>query len=164
MSSSIRLVVAAATASAALLLASPAFAAPLVGQRQAEEALTCQCGCGLTVASCNHLECGFAVPVRKEIAASLERGETVEQILERYKQEYGEKVLSSPVPEGFNILAWIAPYLAILLAGSVMFTFFRRRARVAAATPPAPATPVKDQPATDARIARLQNEVEDLQR
>jgi len=60
---------------------------------EVEEALTCQCGCGLTVHSCNHLECSFAVPVRKDIAESLARGETGEQIIERYKLKYGEKVL-----------------------------------------------------------------------
>ena len=62
-----------------------------------EEALTCQCGCGLTVHSCNHLECSFAVPTRKDIAESLARGETGEQIIDRYKLKYGEKVLSSPL-------------------------------------------------------------------
>jgi cytochrome c-type biogenesis protein CcmH len=134
--------------------------APL-GQREIEEMLTCQCGCGLTVATCNHLECSFAVPVRKEIAESLARGETGAQIIERYKKEYGEKVLSSPIPEGFNLLAWIGPYLAIVVAGVAMFSFFRRRARrvepvVEAALPSAPAD--------DERRARLRQEVEDLER
>src|SRR5262249_28265433 len=101
---------------------------PPMSQHDIEEGLTCQCGCGLTVASCNHLECGFAVPVRKDIAESLARGETGEQILDRYKKEYGEKVLSSPIPQGFNLLAWIGPYAGIFLAGSLMFAFFRRRA------------------------------------
>ncbi len=81
------------------------------------ESLTCQCGCGLTVANCNHLNCGFAVPVREEIVEALARGETGDQILARYVDEYGEKVLSSPVAEGFNLLAWIGPYLAVLIGG-----------------------------------------------
>jgi cytochrome c-type biogenesis protein CcmH/NrfF len=76
-----------------------AHAQEAMGQREIEEGLTCQCGCGLTVASCNHLECSFAIPVRRNIAESLARGETGEQILERFKKEYGEKVLSTPVPE-----------------------------------------------------------------
>jgi cytochrome c-type biogenesis protein CcmH len=140
----------------------PAWAQAPLGQREIEESLTCQCGCGLTVATCNHLECSFAVPVRKDIAESLGRGETGQQILERYKKEYGEKVLSSPVPEGFNLLAWIAPYLAIVVAGLVMFGFFRRRA--ARIEPiPAPAPPQATAVSND-RLERLRHEVEDLER
>jgi len=144
------------------VLAETAAAESVLGQRDVEEGLTCQCGCGLTVAACNHLECSFAVPVRKDIAESLARGESGEQILERYKREYGEKVLSSPVPEGFNILAWVAPYLGIFIAGSLMFTFFRRRALrapVEATTAPLPTSRK-----TDERIARLQDEVEESKR
>ncbi len=158
-----RLVAAVALSLALLLPGAPrAHAEGPMNQREIEEGLTCQCGCGLTVASCNHLECGFAVPVRKEIAEALARGETGERILEGYKQEYGEKVLSSPAAEGFNALAWIAPYAAIVVAGVLMFAFFRRRAGRAGA--PAPASPVGNPPPDDERIARLQREVEDLER
>jgi len=66
------------------------------------------------------------------------------------------------VPEGFNILAWVAPYLGIFIAGSLMFTFFRRRALrapVEATTEPLPTSRK-----TDERIARLQDEVEESKR
>lgn len=156
--------VAAAIFSLSLLLPSalPAAAAKSMGQQAVEEGLTCQCGCGLTVAACNHLECGFAIPVRKDIAESLARGESGEAILARYKAEYGEKVLSSPVPEGFNLLAWIGPYLAIFVAGVVMFTFFRRRASAVApvAAAPAPPASARDQD----RAERLRHELEELDR
>lgn len=143
----------------------PAYAEGPMTQREIEESLTCQCGCGLTVASCNHLDCGFAVPVRKEIAEALARGETGEQILAGYKAKYGEKVLSSPVPEGFNVLAWIAPYAAILVAGVLMFAFFRSRAgRAGPDGPPSPAASSGVTAPDDERIARLQKEVEDLER
>lgn len=159
----LRTAVRIAALAVALGLPFEAPAASTLGQREIEEALTCQCGCGLTVAACNHLECSFAVPVRKSIAESLARGETAEQILERYKNEYGEKVLSSPVPEGFNILAWITPYLSIAAAGGLMVLFFRRRAHRAAAVQPAPAPP-RPPDADGSRLARLQHEVEDLER
>lgn len=142
-------------------LASVHAQAPL-GQSDVEEALTCQCGCGLTVSTCNHLECSFAVPVRKDIAESLARGESGQAILERYKKEYGEKVLSSPVAEGFNILAWIAPYLAIVVAGSIMFLVLRRRA-AAGANAPTPSPTSAHSAADDDRLSRLRQEVEDLE-
>ncbi len=158
----LRLAAAVATILVAIGLSYPSSAGPTLGQREVEEALTCQCGCGLTVASCNHLECSFAVPARKRITESLARGEPGEQIIDDFKREYGEKVLSSPVPEGFNLLAWIGPYLAIFVAGSLMFTFFRRR------PPPAPPTAGPSAgPASsrrDARLAQLQDEVKELER
>lgn len=156
----------AAAVLVALTLWMPATAPAVstMGQREIEEALTCQCGCGLTVASCNHLECGFAVPARKRIAEALARGESPQSIIDGFKAEYGEKVLSSPVPEGFNVMAWIAPYATIVIAGSLMFAFFRRRARKAAAEAPAGPTGAAPGPGGDERLARLRREVEDLQR
>lgn len=152
----------------ALLLALAAAPAPApaeerLGQREIEEQLTCQCGCGLTVAACNHLECGFAIPARKRIAEGLASGQTPEQIVEGFKNEYGEKVLSSPIPEGFNILAWIAPYLTIAVAGVLMFLFFRHkaaRATEAGDTAPPGVPGVR----SDERLERLRRDLEDLDR
>jgi len=155
------------------LTARTADAVKTAGQQEIEESLTCQCGCGLTVASCNHLECSSAIPIRKDIAASLARGETAEQILARYKAEYGEKILSSPVPEGFNLLAWFGPYIAIVVAGIVMFTFLRRRAGQPAVAAPfqspgavfeSPAEASGSPAVKDERLERLRKEVEDLER
>ena len=96
------------------------------GQREVEERLACQCGCGLTVHSCNHLQCSFAVPVREDIAKSLAAGQTEDEIIARYVAEYGEKVLSAPTQVGFNLLAWWGPYGA-LAAGSLALWFAIRR-------------------------------------
>ena len=43
-------------------------------QQEVEESLTCQCGCGLTVHSCNHLNCPSGEPMKAEIADRLGRG------------------------------------------------------------------------------------------
>jgi cytochrome c-type biogenesis protein CcmH len=77
------------------------------------EGLTCQCGCGLTVANCNHPSCAFAVPLRGEIAEMIKRGMSRLQIIQSFRQKYGEKVLSAPTTEGFNLLAWVMPYVAV---------------------------------------------------
>ncbi len=95
---------------------------------QVEQRLTCQCGCGLTIATCNHLQCSFAVPARKDIEDSLERGESGEHIIARYLEKYGEKILSSPTTRGFNLLAWIGPYLAVFSAGIFVVIKVRRSA------------------------------------
>lgn len=114
---------------AALLLALfvlvPAVTA-MAGQREVEERLACQCGCGLTVHSCNHLQCSFAVPVREDIAKSLAAGQSEDEIIARYVREYGEKVLSAPTREGFNLLAWWGPYAALVAGGFALWLAIRR--------------------------------------
>jgi cytochrome c-type biogenesis protein CcmH len=100
--------------------------APPTTQSAVETQLTCQCGCGLTVHSCNHLQCSFAIPVREDIAASLAKDESGTEIVARYAREYGEKVLSAPIREGFNLLAWYGPYIALFGAGFIVVMVIRR--------------------------------------
>jgi len=95
-------------------------------QKAIEDRLTCQCGCGLTVHSCNHLQCGFAVPVRREIAEALAAGKAADEIIAGYVEKYGEKVLSSPVPTGFNLVAWYGPYVVVALGALGILLLIRR--------------------------------------
>src|ERR1700730_11292363 len=88
-------------------------AAPTVSRQEISEGLTCQCGCGLTVANCNHPSCGFAIPTRDGIAGMIGKGMTRIQILQSFRSKYGEKVLSAPTAEGFNLLAWVIPYVVV---------------------------------------------------
>src|SRR5512143_3683933 len=92
-----------------------------------EEALTCQCGCGLTVHSCNHLQCPSGEPMKDEIRRRLGLGESRDTILAAFAAKYGEKVLSSPTMQGFNRLAWITPFAALLVAGTILVVVVRSR-------------------------------------
>ncbi len=47
-------------------------------------------------------------------------GKTRAQIIGFYRRKYGEKVLSAPTAEGFNILAWTMPFIALALGGGLM--------------------------------------------
>jgi cytochrome c-type biogenesis protein CcmH len=146
---------------AAVLLGAAATAhAVAATQQDVEESLTCQCGCGLTVHSCNHIQCGSGEPMKKEIAERLARGETKDEILGAFTKRYGEKVLSSPTFQGFNWLAWVTPFAALLVAGSVLTVVIRRRAATQVAT----SAPVAPPAATDALRARLARELDDLDR
>jgi cytochrome c-type biogenesis protein CcmH len=138
---------------------------PPTTQSAVESQLTCQCGCGLTVQSCNHLQCSFAIPVREDIAKSLANDETGEDIIARYAEEYGEKVLSAPVREGFNLLAWYGPYIALFGAGIIVILVIRRWTpeRIAEAEDASSGSTGK---ASDSELSgtdrdRLQNELED---
>jgi cytochrome c-type biogenesis protein CcmH len=115
------------------------------------EGLTCQCGCGLTVANCNHPTCGFAIPTRGEIAGMIGSGFTRLQILQSFRAKYGEKVLSAPTTQGFNLLAWVMPYVMVgagVLLIVVAVTRWRR--------PPESLAAPSDRPAIAAGGAELQ--------
>lgn len=90
-----------------------ALGANAVSFQAIEESLTCQCGCGLTVHSCNHLQCGSAIPLRQEIREQMALGKSAPEILAYFKGKYGEKILSSPTTTGFNILAWVTPFVLV---------------------------------------------------
>ena len=104
---------------------SVAQAAPPTNQAM-EAALTCQCSCGLTVHSCNHLQCGFAIPAKEQIAEQLGQGQSRQAILASFVTRYGEKVLSAPTATGFNLVAWITPFLVVLI-GAVSIGFIALR-------------------------------------
>jgi len=102
-----------------------------------EESLTCQCGCGLTVHSCNHLGCGSALPLRAEIREQMSQGKDKSAILAHFVEKYGEKILSSPTTTGFNLTAWVTPFVLISLGGVfVMITLLRWRGHGPAAGAP----------------------------
>jgi cytochrome c-type biogenesis protein CcmH len=106
----------------------------LTTRQEVSEGLTCQCGCGLTVANCNHPNCIFAIPIRDKIDAMIAKGMSRPQIIAFFRAQYGEKILSAPTTEGFNLLAWtIPPFVLILGLGGVLLTIgrWRRTARMA---------------------------------
>ncbi len=98
-----------------LPLGGPAVAAEPTAatQSELETGLTCQCGCGLTVHSCNHVNCPSGIPLKAEIAEQLAAGGSREEILAWFEQKYGEKILSAPTMRGFNLAAWIVPFVVI---------------------------------------------------
>jgi cytochrome c-type biogenesis protein CcmH len=114
--------------------------AAAVTTKEIEEALTCQCGCGLTVHSCNHLQCGSAIPLKQEVLTLVTQGLGRDEILLRFRGKYGEKILSSPTTEGFNLTAWVLPFVMLACGmGLVAATLVRWRAARDTATAPAAA-------------------------
>jgi cytochrome c-type biogenesis protein CcmH/NrfF len=112
------------------------FAAETTTNAQVSQSLTCQCGCGLTVANCNMPTCSFSVPMRIEIDRMIGNGMGRAQIIAYYRHKYGEKVLSAPTTEGFNLLAWTMPFIALVVGGGLIVLAF---GRWRSAPPPLPA-------------------------
>ena len=124
-------------------------------QSEIEEALTCQCGCGLTVHSCNHVQCPSGIPLKEEIASQLALGKTRAEVLSYFAGKYGEKILSAPTTTGFNLVAWVMPFAVVFIAAAIVIVLSRRWRR--APVPPPPPSPR----AGDAeRQARLRAELD----
>lgn len=124
----------------AIMPARPARAAATTEQEVAE-GLTCQCGCGLTVANCNHPQCEFSVPMRGKIDAMLARGMGRAEIIAFFRKQYGEKILSAPTTHGFNLLAWTMPFVAIFLGGALVVAVMGRWRGAPSSTPETPQPP-----------------------
>jgi cytochrome c-type biogenesis protein CcmH len=94
--------------------------------QEVSESLTCQCGCGLTVANCNHPQCEFSVPIRVQIDRMIGQGMGRDQIIGFFRTKYGEKILSAPTTEGFNLLAWIIPFTAVFAGCFIIVSAIHR--------------------------------------
>jgi cytochrome c-type biogenesis protein CcmH len=124
-------------------------------QSEIEEALTCQCGCGLTVHSCNHVQCPSGIPLKEEIAGQLAAGKDRAEVLTYFSTKYGEKILSSPTTTGFNLVAWVTPFAAVFVATAVVVIVSRRWRRA-----PEPPPPTARNAEDDARRAQLEAELD----
>ena len=81
-----------------------------------ENALMCKCDdkCGKVLMNCT---CSTADKTRANFSKMLESGLTVEQIIKMQVDEYGETVLSAPTKFGFNLTAWMTPFIALVAGG-----------------------------------------------
>ena len=52
-----------------------------------------------------------------------------EQIIQSYVDQYGETVLSAPPRKGFHLTAWILPFAAFLIGGSILFVYLKQQHR-----------------------------------
>jgi cytochrome c-type biogenesis protein CcmH/NrfF len=77
--------------------------------------LMCVCGCNQVLLECNHVGCRYSDRMRDELAAALQRRDSDDLVLQGFVQKYGPTVLLAPTTSGFNRLAWVMPYLALIL-------------------------------------------------
>ena len=77
--------------------------------------MMCVCGCGQILLECNHVGCQYSDRMRTELMAALDRGDNDDLILQAFVQKYGTTVIAAPTTTGFNRVAWIMPFLALIL-------------------------------------------------
>ncbi|OGO09420.1 MAG: hypothetical protein A2Y61_05755 [Chloroflexi bacterium RBG_13_60_13] len=84
--------------------------------------LMCQCGCGMTVATCQEsMPCTTSDAMVGEIQRQISEGKSKQEILDSFVAVYGEQVLALPRKSGFSLAAWVTPFL-VLSAGAVLIS------------------------------------------
>jgi cytochrome c-type biogenesis protein CcmH len=149
--------------SAALALASLTGAALFAQERfntpeynAVVDALICQCGCHLQVSTCAMDHCHSAEPIREEVTALLQKGESVENVIETFKERYGLTILAAPPAKGFHLTAWVTPFIALLVGLLVTWRVLRSWRRATVDTEPV------TEPVTGAERARIEKELREL--
>jgi len=84
-----------------------------------EKSLMAPCCYGGTVYDHGHPE------MEAEIKALVEAGKTKQEILDLYKERYGERILAVPVAKGFNLMAWVAPVIIAVIGFLIVGLYLR---------------------------------------
>jgi len=103
--------------------------------------MMCACGCNQILLECNHVGCSYSDRMRAELVAAVDRGDNDDLTLQSFVQKYGPTVLAAPTKNGFDRVAWIMPYAALVLGlGLVTFIVraWRSRPLLIPADAPAP--------------------------
>jgi cytochrome c-type biogenesis protein CcmH len=130
-----------------LLLAAPAPALAQPPATNVEDPRLYEVASQLRCVVCQNLSVAdspseMAQQMRAIVRERLAAGDSPEQVVQYFVDKYGEWILLAPRRHGFNWVVWSAPFVAVAI-GLVIFAVVvrrwtrRRRARVAAAAPPA---------------------------
>ncbi len=111
----------------ALLLSLVAGTALALTRTEVEKNLICYACPGEPL---NIDRCSGGDRMRAEIDRRLARGEDLQTILDFFVSRFGEDILTVPPRKGFNLVAWAAPFV-MLLIGLVVATVFIHRWRMA---------------------------------
>ena len=76
----------------------------------------CNCGCTEILNECSHRECNRKDALKKEIAAAVLEGKSDDEILDAMGSKYGATILTVPSFRGFNMMLWIVPVGAAVIA------------------------------------------------
>jgi len=77
--------------------------------------LMCTCGCNQVLLECYHVGCTVSGRMRDELAGNLDRRDSDDLVLQAFVQKYGPTVLLAPTAAGFDRVAWVMPYLVLVL-------------------------------------------------
>lgn len=124
---------------------------------QVSKELYCPLCPGLRLDACDLPLCD---QMREVIRRKLAAGETKEEIKAYFVEQYGQVVLGVPPKRGGTILAWVLPFLVVLVAGGWVYGLARRWTRQRAAEEVEAPT---SQPLPAEYVERLERELEQFE-
>jgi cytochrome c-type biogenesis protein CcmH len=84
--------------------------------------LKCMCrGCDMSAGGCSHPGGAFSGPCEtakgmlNDVDARLAKGETQEQVIQDFVNQYGAIVYVEPPKRGFGLVAWVMPFFYAIL-------------------------------------------------
>lgn len=86
----------------------------------------CNCGCQKMLNACD-MTCGEQL--RGVIIEKIEQGWSKEKIVAYMMKNYGESLLAAPTKKGFNLTAWITPFVVAMIGGVLLYLMIKRWAR-----------------------------------
>ena len=96
---------------------------------QIQDKLICQCGCNYLLRHCPHLQCPSAPVMRSAIRDNLSAGLAEPEVIKAMVAEFGPAALAAPPTEGFDLTAWVMPFVALLLGLCFAVYIIRRWTR-----------------------------------
>ena len=88
--------------------------------------LWCPLCSGVRLDACELKACD---QMKEVIAIKLAEGEDTESIKQYFVGQYGPQVLGEPPRQGFNLLAWILPFVALIIGGVFLWRQMSRMMR-----------------------------------
>lgn len=80
--------------------------------------LACYCSCSLTVEDClRSMRCSESATLSQQVIELSKSGKSKPEIIQAMVASYGETILSAPTKKGFNLAAWILPFVALGIGG-----------------------------------------------
>ena len=151
-----------AVSAAMALAATPSMgdAASAAQVRDVARELACLCG-DCPTRPLDECTCGFAGQKRSEIAEHLDRGEDKETVIAAFVARYGTQVLVVPPARGFNLSAWVMPFIVLFGGGLAVRSVIRRWAQDRSRRPAANRATIQAPPTDDPYRERLESELRD---
>jgi len=154
----------AALLSGVLLTGSVPLQNPRV--RAVGELLSCQCGCGSSVTSCNMMNCHSSEPLRARLLQMVEAGVSDDEILATFEREYGKVILRKPPTQGFYLLSWAMPFVGLggglALLWFILQRYLAKRPAAAAAGTSADVPVEPDSPELARYRERIEKDLSDM--
>ena len=72
--------------------------------------------------------------MEKSIKELVSQDMNKEEILDYFVKIYGERILAVPIAKGFNLMAWIAPILILILGCIILYNYLLVRTKISPTT------------------------------